>query len=276
MENPAPTDNATQAIIGATNRDIATADSSADNSSTIDPRITDTNTSYPSAVNPSNTNSQNMPSPSSGLDLNTIGGITESRFQLKLNFGGRRPSVEEYALLDRKDPCFVPWMVNFPQPEQRNAIQPPITRVSRLIREESIPVFYSKNIFVAPVFSDIAYFADWFKFIGSTNRKHIKDLRLRFRLLNCAADLKDLVRWAARTSYGLRRPNGVVTIRAMHPDDCNNLNLQYLDDEDQEFCTSKTSNMALVAYKLGRGLRKGGCKGEAAFSRAFAERLNEN
>lgn len=84
----------------------------------------------------------------------------------------------------------------------RLAVQPKVTKVSRQLRNEAIPIFYASNKFEVHIHRcDFQFFFDWMDKIGFDNRKHLRNVSVH--LMDrwvCGEALVHLVRWRAKTT----------------------------------------------------------------------------
>ncbi|KAF2723433.1 hypothetical protein K431DRAFT_282895 [Polychaeton citri CBS 116435] len=64
--------------------------------------------------------------------------------------------------------------------DEAYAVQPPITRVNRLIRSETLPLFYSSNTISAQLdqTEDLALAKQWLHAIGDSNTRHLRHMSL--------------------------------------------------------------------------------------------------
>ena len=67
-------------------------------------------------------------------------------------------------------------------PHMAIVVQPAVTRASRQLREESLPIFYGQNLFLGQAYEGYvpAKMIRWLRAIGAQNRSHIKNLYVDF------------------------------------------------------------------------------------------------
>ena len=84
----------------------------------------------------------------------------------------------------------------------RLAVQPALTRVSRQLRLEALPLFYQLNRFVAHIHrADFSYLLSYVNLIGGQNIRNLRRIRLDLghesKAVTCGTGLLDFVRWLA-------------------------------------------------------------------------------